>query len=204
MAFWKNPFEAICNPKQMIEFVVMDVEFRDQKAFPGQGPVSMRHTLADVWVVKASELGLDDSTVHVRSHLGNLLKPGDTVLGYDLRDANVNNGDFEKLSADTIPNVLLVKKSYDKTVRKQNRNWKLKHLAEDVALDTDIENDYNEFLEDLEEDPELRQNVNIFKDSKRQQMPVDTNDMDDPSVPRITLEEMLDDLVLDDAEMGDG
>lgn len=32
-------------------------------------------------------------------------------------------------------------------------------------------------------------------------MPVDVDDMDDPSVPRITLEEMLDDLVIDDVEM---
>lgn len=60
--------------------------------------------------------------------------------------------------------------------------------------------DYNEFLDDLESDPQLRQNVNIFKDASKI-MPVDTNDMMDPSVPRITLEEMLDDLVLDDVEM---
>lgn len=32
-------------------------------------------------------------------------------------------------------------------------------------------------------------------------MPVDTNDMIDPSFPRITLEEMLDDLVIDDVDM---
>lgn len=63
--------------------------------------------------------------------------------------------------------------------------------------------DYNEFLNDLEEDPDLRQNVNIFKDSSKQ-IPVDVNDGIDPSVPRITLEEMLDDLVLeDDDEMGE-
>lgn len=37
----------------------------------------------------------------------------------------------------------------------------------------------------------------------QQQMPVDTNDMDDPGAPRITLEEMLDDLVLDDDDMGE-
>ncbi|XP_050074442.1 60S ribosomal export protein NMD3 [Anopheles maculipalpis] len=205
MAFWKTPFEAICNPKQMIEFIVMDVEIireSQRKTFPGQGPVSQRHTLADVWVVKAAELGINDNTIHVKSHLGNLLKPGDSVLGYDLREANVNNTDFEKLNAELLPDVLLIKKSYDKTVRKQNRNWKLKHLNEDVVVDTDIENEYNEFLEDLEEDPELRQNVNIFRD-KNKQIPVDTNDMEDPSVPRITLEEMLDDLVLEDEEMGD-
>lgn len=64
-----------------------------------------------------------------------------------------------------------------------------------------INRDYNQFLEDLEEDPQLRQNVNIFRDSSKQ-IPVDTNDMDDPSVPKITLEEMLDDLNLEDVEMG--
>lgn len=57
-------------------------------------------------------------------------------------------------------------------------------------------------MDDLEEDPELRQNVNVFKDSSKM-IPVDTNDMDDPSIPRITLEEMLDDLVLEDVEMAD-
>ncbi|KAL9692756.1 hypothetical protein quinque_005541 [Culex quinquefasciatus] len=208
MAFWKSPFEAICNPKHMVEFVVMDVEIvrdNERKNFPGQGPVSFRHVIADVWVVKASELGINENTIHTRSHLGHLLKVGDSVLGYDLAEANINNGDFEKLKQDAIPELLLVKKYYDKSQRKQSRNWKLKHLTEDVALDTDIEADYSEFLEDLEEDPEMRQGTSsIFKDAARQQsMPVDVNDMADPSVPRITLEEMLDDLVLDDVEMGD-
>lgn len=59
--------------------------------------------------------------------------------------------------------------------------------------------DYNEFLDDLEEDPTMRQHINIFKDTKKQnhhQLPVDTDDMIDPSLPVITLEEMLDDLVI--------
>lgn len=49
----------------------------------------------------------------------------------------------------------------------------------------------------------MRQNVNIYKDTKRVhfQTPVDENDTADPSAPQITLEEMLDDLVLDDVEM---
>lgn len=57
-------------------------------------------------------------------------------------------------------------------------------------------------MDDLEQDPQLRQNVNIFKDSTKA-IPVDINDGMDPSEPRITLEEMLDDLVLEDDEMGD-
>lgn len=54
----------------------------------------------------------------------------------------------------------------------------------------------------MEEDVELRQNVNIFKDSSKP-IPVDINDGVDPAVPRITLEEMLDDLVIEDDDMGE-
>ena len=45
----------------------------------------------------------------------------------------------------------------------------------------------------------MRQHINIFKDTKKHhhnQLPVDTDDMIDPSLPVITLEEMLDDLVI--------
>lgn len=57
-------------------------------------------------------------------------------------------------------------------------------------------------MDDLELDPDLRQNVNIFRDSTKT-IPVDINDGMDPAEPRITLEEMLDDLVLEDDEMGE-
>lgn len=46
----------------------------------------------------------------------------------------------------------------------------------------------------------MRQNINIFRDSKKQ-IPVDEDEVIDPSVPQITLEEMLDDLFIDDVEM---
>lgn len=48
----------------------------------------------------------------------------------------------------------------------------------------------------------MRQNVNIFKDASKM-IPVDTDDECDPSMPRITLEEMLDDLVIDDVDMAE-
>lgn len=83
-AYWRNPFGAICNPKQLVEYVVMDIEpimDKDRKSFPGQGAISNKHVLADIWVVKASELGMNDNTIHTRTHLGHVLKPGDYVLG---------------------------------------------------------------------------------------------------------------------------
>lgn len=62
----------------------MDIEpvlEKDRKTFPGQGAISMRHCLADVWVVRASELGINDNPIHTRTHLGHVLKPGDSALG---------------------------------------------------------------------------------------------------------------------------
>ncbi|EDS38348.1 nonsense-mediated mRNA decay protein [Culex quinquefasciatus] len=42
-----------------------------------------------------------------------------------------------------------------------------------------------------------------FEKLRQHSMPVDVNDMADPSGPRINLEELLDDMVLDDVEMSD-
>lgn len=93
----------------------MDLEIvRDNElqSFPGQGKVSQKHVVADVWLVKASELGVNENTVHARTHLGHLLKIGDSALGYNLEDANVNNDDFDKMAKDRLPDVVLVKKYY--------------------------------------------------------------------------------------------
>ncbi|KAH9635683.1 hypothetical protein HF086_003407 [Spodoptera exigua] len=182
--YWRNPFQPICNPKQLVEYIVMDIDIlkeHEKKSFPGQGMVSNKHVVADVWVVKASELGLDVNPVHTRTHLGHILKPGDTVLG-------------------VIPDVFLVKKFYgEKSARRRARAWKLKHMAEELHEGLSSTNeDYNDFLDDLEEDPTFRQNINIFKDENK--IPVDTDEID-PSLPRITLAEMLDDMVIEDVDM---
>lgn len=46
----------------------------------------------------------------------------------------------------------------------------------------------------------MRQNINIFKD-RMKTIPIDTNELSDPSYPQITLEEMLDDLAINDVEV---
>lgn len=99
----------------------------------------MKHVLADAWIVKASELGINDNTIHTKTHLGHVLKPGDSVLGYNIEDSNINDVHFEKLDKQNVPDVVLVKKYYgDKAARRRQRIWKLKHLAEeDTALNID-------------------------------------------------------------------
>lgn len=139
--YFRYPFLSICDPKQLVEYTVMDVEImKNRKSFPGQGFVSMKHVVADVFLVKSSELGISESTIHTKTHLGHLLKPGDTVLGYDLRDANINNDDFDKLKADNIPDVVILKKCFDdNNKRRKMRKWKLKHLVDKAEGDTDME-----------------------------------------------------------------
>jgi nonsense-mediated mRNA decay protein 3 len=113
---------------------------KERKQFPGQGPVSYRHVVADIWLVKSSELGITESTIHTKTHLGHLLRPGDEVLGFDLRDTVINNADFEKLNPDNIPDVIVIKKYFaDKDKRRRMRKWKLKHLAKESGGDTDME-----------------------------------------------------------------
>lgn len=198
--FWRYPFSTICDPKQLVEYIVMDIEpimEKERNYFPGQGAVSTKHVLADIWVVKASELGVDDSTIHTRTHLGHVLKIGDSVMGYNLKDTNINDDNFEKLDKSNYSEVILVKKYYgDRGARRRQRVWKLKRLADDeAAFDTDG-GEFDDFLDDIEEDPEMRQNINIYKDKSK---PV-TVEKGDPSL-KIPLEEMMEDLTLEDEEM---
>ncbi|KAJ2819029.1 ribosome-binding protein [Coemansia furcata] len=158
-----------------------------------------------------ADVGRNDNVIIVRSHLGNLLNFGDTVLGYDLLTANINNTNFERLSSDDIPSVVLVKKSYPERRRKRKqRNWKLKTLNKDEGdlapkkLEQDkMEADFETFLRDLEEDPELRQSINLYKDSSAVKRPVtdmDDDEFEDEEAPEVPLEELLEDLTIGDDE----
>ena len=58
-------------------------------------------------------------------------------------------------------------------------------------------------LQDLEEDPELRTNVNIYRDPNMATAVDDSELSDEDDAPRITLAEMLDEMTID-ATGGDG
>lgn len=200
--FFREPFEAICHQKQLREFMVMNIE-PIMDGGPQYGPHSRKHQLADVWVLPVHSLGTDEEEVHARTHLGNILECGDYALGFDVDHAVVNNGVFDKLKQ--TPDIILVKKVYpDKQKRNKGRNFKLRRLknkkkagkTESVSAGTD-DGDFNDFLEDLEEDPELRRNVNLYK------KPAWQAEAEEVLAPRVGLEELLDSLVLDTAERED-
>lgn len=195
--FFKTPFLSLNRFSDLVEYTVMNIEpilAKDRNTFTGQGKVSHKHILADCWVTKTSELGVSDDSVHCRTFMGGILSIGDAVLGLDLRNSNVNNPELEKLSADRTPDVVLVKKVYaDKALRNRRRRWRLKRMEGLPHMDTEsCNNEYVGFMEDIEEDPAMRQYINIYKDKDR--MPVDEDDETIPDMPQVTLAEMLDDL----------
>ncbi|XP_016360977.1 60S ribosomal export protein NMD3 [Sinocyclocheilus anshuiensis] len=169
--FWRHPFSSLCSPRQLEEFMVMDIDIiRDQKLGAGAGLTSN--------------------------------KIGDLGLGFDFANANINDEFLNKMNPHHVPDVVLIKKSYDRMKRVKNRVWKLRELdRERDATDTDDERQYTEFLEDLEEDEMLRKNVNIFRDASK--IPVES-ETDDDGAPRISLAEMMEDLSLSDSTGGAG
>lgn len=202
--YWRSPFTTLCDSKHLVEYIVCDVNVLDSDSKPHvYGKESQKHVLAEVFVIKASEIGVVDKQYSTISHLGHLLHPGDTVMGFDLQNSNVSDPSLDSYDMDRLADVVLVKKIYaDKSIRHRRRQWKLKHLEVDDAasMDSTIERDYTEFLEDLEEDPVLRQNVNVYKDTKKTQESSTANndDGDDGDLPRIELDEMLADMTMED------
>ncbi|KAA0157510.1 hypothetical protein FNF29_00086 [Cafeteria roenbergensis] len=167
--------------------------------------------LADVELIRERDLGVSDNRVTVRTHLGNVLKPGDTVLGYDMAGAlfvreAVNKGTSVEGTGDgagestgrkggrkggragagpktraykgTIPEVIVVRKIFPERSRK-TRGWKLRKL--NIAASTEglpagsraaaeaerSARDYEAFLDDLEQDREMRRQVRRYKQAPK-------------------------------------
>lgn len=210
-SYWRAPFSALADVSQLVEFIVLDVE--------PLGVSKGNRVLADITVARASDLGVNDQEYFVRSHLGAICHAGDSVMGYFVSNSNYNSELFDGLNLDYVPDVVLVKKQYLRKNRK-NRNWKLKRMAkEHKEIDAsqnygtksqkqDIERaekDYELFLQELEEDAELRQNVNLYKNRNAlTPNPVETEmEEEDVNAPQIDIDELLDeldDMTLEDQE----
>lgn len=221
-SYWKSPFEPLCTHRNLVEFIVLDVEdscvydskMDDQETTQTMTTTFKRKTLAlaNMIVARVDDFGRSSQTFSVRTHLGHLLKPGDVALGYDLTTANFNSTDLEALLAEgrhELPDVVLVRKSY--AHRPKRRPWHLKELPKQMDLDNETPTkeankaqekeavDYERFLQELEENPELRSQVNIYASFAEKPTPEDDGDdanmhTDNDDAPRVSLEELLQDM----------
>lgn len=131
-----------------------------------------------------SAMGASSQIYHTRTHLGGILQSGDTALGYFLTHSNFNSQAFESLDPSRIPDVILVKKHYPNRRKKsagRARPWKLKSIAKETEDNADagigrgalgrrggvdqrkVEQDYELFLRQIEEDEEMRGAINLYK-----------------------------------------
>lgn len=199
--YWRSPFGPIAEAKDLVEFIVMDVE--------PTGQTKGKWVLGQIEVAKASDLGVNDKTYFTRTHMGGLLHAGDSVLGYMLTGTNFNNTEFDAIEASntyasTIPDVVLVKKHYPNRRRNRKRNFKVKRINKDegelLPKKSDqerMDREFDQFLDDIEEDAEFRAGMHLFKAPEKQpaadEMSIAETEGGDEDGARIHMEELLDD-----------
>jgi nonsense-mediated mRNA decay protein 3 len=201
--YWRAPFTSLADVQELVEFVVMDIE--------PLGPTKGRWLLSEATVARASDLGSNNQTYYTRTHLGNVLHPGDSVMGYLLSGANYNSPHFDVLEASNqyasqLPDVLLVKKFYARKKKsKNNREWRLKRMTKEdgdmlpkKADQEKMDRDYEMFLRDVEEDADLRQTMALYKAQQQrkkeeEEMSVVETDDGEDETPKIDMDELIDD-----------
>ncbi len=194
--YWESPVFPICETKDLVEFYVIDLQVEERQG---------KFALATAEVCKSNDFS---TTFFTKTHLGNVLAPGDHCMGYDLSTSNLNNDALQDLMNGgkfELPDVILVKKSYPNARKKQkSRSWKVKTMqrVDDETRDKDVEKkerDFELFLRDIEEDDDLRGMVNLYKSEKS----VDVDAMEESEegeadFPEIQLHELMEDMTLDE------
>uniref|UniRef100_A0A383VQ78 60S ribosomal export protein NMD3 n=1 Tax=Tetradesmus obliquus TaxID=3088 RepID=A0A383VQ78_TETOB len=232
--YWRTPFQAMMSARQLVEYVVLDIEPLQGAAGSGYGAFAQggtRWCLAEAQVARKSDFGRNDTVFYTKTHLGHILHPGDHALGYDIANANLVNMDFEAHvnRGGAVPDVVLVRKSYEEKRRKTRgrggRSWKLKHLPIEAGEDRGRNEaaeaaDRERFMEELEEDAEMRARVALYKApaaaaaaaagagvAAAAAVPaprgMDSDEDSEGELPQVPLDELLDDLEglgLDDDE----
>jgi nonsense-mediated mRNA decay protein 3 len=168
-AYFRFPRKALASIRHAITYTVIDVE--------KTGVDFDKYALAEVTVARSSDLGRNDEVSVCMSHLGHILNAGDEVLGYDLarlQSAQQDEGGGEWPKGLSMPDVVLIKKMPTER-RSRRRAWKLRSLIKEeeegayVSMHKGtpgygVNDDYEEFLADIESDPAARSNVDLYKD----------------------------------------
>eukprot|EP01134_Creolimax_fragrantissima_P008096 CFRG8096T1 len=200
--FWRSPFRSLRSHSNLTEYIILDIDTTGER--------KGKFALADVEVARVQDFGVNNNTFQTKTHLGHLLNVGDSAMGYDLTFLNCNNESFDKLNPDRIPYVILVKKHYPAR-RKVNkkRHWRLETLTkvredagEKKKKEASEEQQYELFLRDLEENPDLRANINLYKEegmdatnSTRVQFNDDGEEVEE-DFPEVELTELLANLAI--------
>ncbi len=202
--FWANPFRAIANSSLLTLYYVFDVVPR--------GPREGKFQLSDVTIAREADFGANDRMTTVVSHLGTVLRPGSHVWGFATEGLNYSDLDMSAFRNRAMPEVVLVKKAFlGRRRNRRGRHWKLATLGmeeEDATRNAEAarDKDREEFMDELEEDPEFRATVNllavpnaeeILAQSRVRKMATgsdnedDQDDDDDDDFPTVEMSELI-------------
>ena len=196
--YWRWSFQATMNSKQLTRYVILSVEpiLHSQRPSAKKRGADRKLRLAECVIARERDLGANDTQFTCITHLGHLLREGDIALGYDLTNATwVHDLEKNSIRQENMPDVILVRKHHP---TKSERIWALKSLHVDEkqeadGRDGDLEDrDYEEFLQELESDRELRAQINLYKTPKAKVLAA----MEVEDEEEIRLEELLDDLMI--------
>lgn len=190
--YWIDPPRVALSHDRMIEYVVIDINVlggtdytnrngKDENRqnhrqnltqFNKQTSFNNRICQAEVTVARKADFGVNDTQFTVITHLGHWLKPGDYVLGYDVIQHNLGEDAYSKRGE--LPEAILVRKTFVKAKKRtERRQWKLKRLNNMTIDELDPKankkaaveaehREFEEFLEEIEEDPTMLTHVNIY------------------------------------------
>ena len=178
--YWRYEFPSLMSSREVAKYIVLSVEpiinttsMRPSNKKRGTGS-DRKVRLAEVTVAREKDFGMNDTQFTCVTHLGNILREGDTVLGYDLASASwTKELDANKiLVRKDLPDVVLVRKQYPPK-GKGERAFQLRTLdaqrdesgggGQKAKDETAMEEDFEEFLDQLEGDKEMRVQVNLYK-----------------------------------------
>ena len=129
--------------------------------------------------------------IEIKSHLADVIKPGDIYLGYDLKSINLDseNSLFLEGNKNKLPDVILARKKVNIDIKEK----KLKRLFEgkNKKENKEEKNDMMAFLEEIQDEKDLKDNIiNENEDEKmvdekkeEQPMEVDLNDKKEVNNP---------------------
>ncbi|KAK1747630.1 60S ribosomal export protein NMD3 [Skeletonema marinoi] len=224
-AYWRDPFRPVITAARtrLTRYVVLgkDAVFLERNHSKKAVGRKQRSKLATITAARESDLGMNDSQIEDRSHLGYLLKSGDVCLGYDMRDCQLVDDEAEDLrTAGRMPDIVVVRKLYGGVAAGEadaarKRMFKLQKLdikkgeenekkGKKARKDVEMERaDEEDFMQELEADKEMRTRVNVFKSevvaatNTTEDNDGDAEEGEDEDDQKISLDELLDNLVLD-------
>jgi len=154
-------FKSLATRANTARYIVMDIIKKPKKWG--------KYQHAEVELVPEALIGDETKVVQAWTHLGKVLKTGDVVACYEPAALRLDqNEDLAWLTKrGELPTVIPIRKIY---ARRRRRRWKLKTIKNVKPMELDRREeeraamDQELFLQDLEEDPEMRERIDIYRD----------------------------------------